>query len=77
MEHKTQIYLDHAATTTTSVKVLSDMLPYCSNQYGNPSSLYSVGRNAHAVMDENREKPRLSPSLIESRSDTLGKVSTI
>lgn len=56
MEHKTQIYLDHAATTTTSVKVLSDMLPYCSGKYGNPSSLYFVGRNAKEVMDEKRGK---------------------
>ena len=40
------VYADNAATTPVSREVLDAMLPYYAEHYGNPSSLYSVGREA-------------------------------
>ena len=39
-------YFDHAATTKLDEEVLNEMLPYLSENYGNASSLYSLGRLA-------------------------------
>ena len=39
-------YFDHAATTKLDDDVLKEMLPYLTNNYGNASSLYSLGRYA-------------------------------
>jgi len=41
-----QIYLDYAATTYIDPIVLNKMLPYLKENFGNPSSLYSIGRQA-------------------------------
>ena len=49
-------YFDHSATTKVSREVLDSMLPYFSYEYGNPSSLYSVGREAKRSIEETREK---------------------
>lgn len=44
------IYLDHAATTAVDEKVLNKMLPYFHISYGNPSSMYTIGRqNKRAI----------------------------
>ncbi len=40
------IYLDNASTTAVTEPVLAEMLPFFSEQYGNPSSLHSLGRTA-------------------------------
>ena len=46
------IYADNAATTKISDKVFDAMLPYLKNEYGNPSSIYELGRNsAQAILD--------------------------
>ncbi|MBO4695130.1 MAG: cysteine desulfurase NifS [Clostridia bacterium] len=50
------IYVDNAATTQTSKKVIDGMLPYMYEQYGNPSSLHSVGQRAKEVLEEARAK---------------------
>lgn len=50
------IYVDNAATTKTDEKVLKEMLPYLSEEYGNPSSIYSLGRNAKKAVEASREK---------------------
>ena len=48
------VYLDNAATTKTSPKVVEAMLPYFSENYGNPSSIYSIGGTAKLAVDEAR-----------------------
>ncbi len=50
------VYADNAATTAMSVTCVKAMLPYFSENYGNPSSLYSVGRSARRGLDEARAK---------------------
>ncbi len=42
---KTSIYLDHAATTATRPEVVEAMLPYFTQNFGNPSSIYELGAN--------------------------------
>jgi len=49
------IYLDHAATTPLDPEVLEIMLPYLGEVYGNPSSIYSLGRKARAALDDARD----------------------
>ena len=49
------IYLDHAATTPVRPAVLEAMTPYFSEQYGNPSSLYSIAREARKALDWARD----------------------
>ncbi len=49
------IYLDHAATTAVAPQVLEEMLPYFCEQYGNASTMYSLGtRSKKAVNDGKR-----------------------
>ena len=50
-----EIYLDHAATTKLSPLVLEKMMPYLTNQYGNPSSIYSLGRKSKAALEYARD----------------------
>ena len=49
------IYLDHAATTQLDKRVLEKMLPYMSDYYGNPSSIYDVGRKSKNAIEEARD----------------------
>jgi len=50
------IYLDNSATTPLKKEVLDAMLPYLTEHYGNPSSIYETGRTAKAAIEEAREK---------------------
>ena len=50
------IYLDHAATTPLRREALEAMLPFLTEQFGNPSSLHAFGRRARAGLDEAHEK---------------------
>ena len=49
------IYLDNAATTKTAPEVVEAMLPYFTESYGNPSSIYSLGSAAKKAVMESRE----------------------
>jgi cysteine desulfurase len=50
------IYLDHAATTPLRPEVLDAMLPYLTEHWGNPSSIYASARRARQGLDEARER---------------------
>jgi cysteine desulfurase len=49
-------YLDHAATTPVRPDVLEKMLPYFTEKFGNPSSLYALAGEARYGVDEAREQ---------------------
>ena len=50
------IYADNAATTQVSKPVLEAMLPYLTGQYGNPSSIYALGRHAQRDIELARQQ---------------------
>jgi cysteine desulfurase len=50
------IYFDHNATTPLDDRVLEAMLPFLKTFYGNPSSLYRLGRAAKSAVDAAREQ---------------------
>ncbi len=50
------IYLDHAATTALDPRVLEAMIPYFTTEYGNASSIYTLGRHAMQAIDRSREQ---------------------
>ena len=52
---KKNVYADNAATTKISDEVLNAMVPFLKENYGNPSSLYSVGQSAKAEIEKSRE----------------------
>lgn len=54
MSQEKRIYLDHAATTPVRPEVLSAMLPIFKDVFGNPSSFYKNGRNAHNILEDAR-----------------------
>ena len=54
MEQKRSVYMDHAATTPTRPEVVEAMLPYFTERFGNPSSLYALAREAKAAVEEAR-----------------------
>ena len=49
------VYADNAATTSVSKTALDAMMPYLTDLYGNPSSLYSFGQKAKEAMEASRE----------------------
>ena len=53
---KTRIYLDNAATTRTSQEVVDAMLPYFTESYGNPSSIYELGQRSKEAITKAREE---------------------
>ena len=54
-EEKRLIYLDNAATTKTAPEVAEAMLPYFSELYGNPSSVYSFSQKSREAITKARE----------------------
>jgi cysteine desulfurase len=50
------IYLDHSATTAVDPRVVAAMTPYWSEIYGNPSSIYGLGRRAAAALEGARSR---------------------
>lgn len=53
---KKVIYMDNAATTRTALEVVEAMLPYFSEYYGNPSSVYELAGASKKAINEAREK---------------------
>lgn len=49
------IYLDNAATTKVRDEVIKEMIPYFGENYGNPSSIYEVGRKSKKAIDDARK----------------------
>ena len=52
---KTKIYLDHAATTGLHPKALEAMLPFLRDEFGNPSGVYALGKQAAREIEKARE----------------------
>lgn len=50
------VYMDHAATTFIKPEVVETMLPFLKEHFGNPSSLYSIGRESKEAVETAREK---------------------
>lgn len=50
-----RIYLDNAATTSLDPEVLQSMMPYLTEQFGNPSSIYSYGRESRLAIENARK----------------------
>lgn len=51
-----RVYLDYAATTPTRPEVVKAMLPYYTETFGNPSSIYSYGQEAKGAVDAARTR---------------------
>ena len=51
-----QVYLDYSATTPVKEEVLQEMLPYFTEKFGNPSSIYSIGEESKLAIDKARER---------------------
>src|SRR3972149_1121299 len=63
-----RIYLDHDATTPTRPEVVEAMLPYFTDAFGNPSSIYSYGQEAKGAVEEARTKVA---ELMGARSEEI------
>ncbi|HEX8277318.1 MAG TPA: cysteine desulfurase family protein, partial [Segetibacter sp.] len=50
-----RIYMDNAATTALDPEVLNAMMPYLTSYYGNPSSIYSYGRESRLAVENARK----------------------
>ena len=50
-----RIYLDNAATTSLDPLVLETMMPFLTNKFGNPSSIYSYGRETRTAIEQARK----------------------
>lgn len=51
-----EVYLDYSATTPVKKEVLDEMLPYYTDGFGNPSSLYEKGEESKAALDKARDR---------------------
>ena len=51
-----RIYFDNAATTPLDPVVLETMMPYLTEKFGNPSSIYSYGRESRMAIEQARKK---------------------
>lgn len=49
-------YFDNSATTRVKEEVIKEMFPFLSEEYGNPSSIYSIGRSSKRAIEESRKK---------------------
>jgi len=50
-----EVYLDYSATTPVKNEVLQEMIPYFTEHYGNPSSLYKIASDSKAALNNARK----------------------
>ena len=62
------IYMDNNATTMVAPEVVEEMMPYFSEQYGNPSSIYAFGGSVGKKINEAR---RRVANLLGADSDEI------
>lgn len=62
------IYLDNNATTQIDKEVLEYMLPYLKEEFGNPSSIYNIGKDIKKKVEESR---KIISKYINSNSDEI------
>lgn len=53
---KKNIYMDNAATTPVKKEVLDEMIPFFTEKYGNPSSIYSLASLSKKALEDSRKK---------------------
>lgn len=63
-----KIYFDNNATTRVDDEVLNEMLPYLKEDYGNPSSIYSFGKN---IKDKINKSRNIIARLLNTNSDNI------
>ncbi len=63
-----RIYLDYAATTPIHPEVVETLLPFLTEQYGNPSSIYAFGREAKNAIEEARAQVA---QLIQAQAEEI------
>ena len=66
MERK--VYADHSATTAVRPEVLEAMLPYFTEEYGNPSSIYAIARSNKQAVETAREQVAMA---INAKADEI------
>ncbi|MCP1995810.1 cysteine desulfurase family protein [Flavobacterium sp. HSC-61S13] len=64
-----QVYLDNAATTSLRPEVIAEMIKVLSEEYGNPSSTYAVGRSARSLIEASRKS--IAKQLNASSSEII------
>lgn len=62
------IYMDNAATTPVKHEVLQEMIPYFTEKFGNPSSIYSIARESKSAIEKARERVA---KVLSSNSDEI------
>lgn len=72
------MYVDHASTTPLRPEVLAVMLPYLSEEFGNPSSLYAPARGAARAVNQARatlaEIFGCAPIGLDIKTETPGEI---
>ena len=72
-----RIYFDNAATTPLDKEVLEAMMPFLTDKFGNPSSIYSYGRECRLAIENARKLVantlRTHPSEIFFTSGEIGR----
>ena len=64
----TQFYFDYAATTPVKKEVLEEMLPFFNTNFGNPSSIYKIGRRGKTTVDIARDR---TAKTLNSKSEEV------
>lgn len=68
MNRAEPVYMDYAATTPVDERVLQAMLPYFSQDFGNPSSIHRLGQRAEAAVENAREQ---AAAVLNCRPDEV------